>query len=109
MGGACGVLSHPDMIVSGFLRVSMAMLMWGQPPPAVQSSEARPDFPATEGKPRRPGTLRVPFHPLEHSAAALADCGVLFVLADVRGVIPAAVALGAVRFFDVNVHSTGPI
>src|SRR5580693_8500406 len=42
---------------------------------------------------------------LQHGAAALANCGIRFVFADVDGIIPAAVALRAVSFLDLDVNS----
>src|ERR1700723_4617257 len=46
---------------------------------------------------------------LQHHAAAFANCGIRFVLADVYGVIPAAVALRAISFFDLDVHSAAAV
>src|SRR3984885_894370 len=46
---------------------------------------------------------------LQHRAAAFANCGIRFVLADVYGVIPAAVALRAISFLDLDVHSAAAV
>ena len=56
--------------------------------------------------------LRRKFSPaefLQHRAAALADCGVSLVLADVDRIIPAAFALGAVRLLHLDMDLPGAI
>jgi hypothetical protein len=46
---------------------------------------------------------------LQHGATALADCGVGWVFSNVRRVVPAALALLPVGFFDFNPDATGAI
>ena len=45
----------------------------------------------------------------QHRAAALADCGIGLVFANVRGVVPAAVALGPIGLLHLNVHAAGAV
>src|SRR6266478_9188877 len=45
----------------------------------------------------------------EHGAAALADRGIILVLADVRRIVPAALAFLTLRFFDLDMHAARPV
>ena len=45
----------------------------------------------------------------QHRAAALAYRGIRLVLADVRGVVPAAFALGAVSFLHLHENTAGAV
>src|SRR5229473_4965077 len=51
----------------------------------------------------RPRSRAVNF--FKHGAAALADRGIVLVLAHVRRVVPAALALGAIGFLDLDMHA----
>src|SRR5258708_17844216 len=50
-----------------------------------------------------------PLEFLQHGAASLTNRGVVLVLANVRRVIPAAVALRAFGFFDFDVNPTAAV